>query len=158
VSYLLGSALRFLRKHRKGIVEARWAVLDFTPDDYDKLWSILVLKPLKDYFVDKVRYVNLCFLPYPLPLVHSRGVHRYDWSLHDYALAVRMPTSVHGIFTEMVVEEIKSQLNSAQHERCGSIAAVLSQIRSETTSDVYLYSLKAVNGRFPKRSPLMEIL
>jgi hypothetical protein len=51
------------------------------------------------------------------------------------------------------VEEIKSQLYSAHQGKEGNIATILSQIRSETTSDIYLCGFDAVHGRFPKRSP-----
>jgi hypothetical protein len=81
------------------------------------------------------------------------GCHRYDWSPHESELDVRMLISTHDIFTELVVEEIKSQLNSAQQTKNCNVSAVLSHVRSETTSDVYLYGLGAVNGKYSKRSP-----
>jgi hypothetical protein len=64
-----------------------------------------------------------------------------------------MPSSIHDIFTELVVEEVQSQLASARQGKEDSVATILSQIGSETTSDIYLYGFDAVNGKFPKRSP-----
>jgi hypothetical protein len=61
-----------------------------------------------------------------------------------------MPSSIHDIFTELVVEEIKSQLNSAHQGKEGNGATILSQIGSETTSDIYLYGFDAVNGEIPQ--------
>jgi len=92
----------------------------------------------------------------PGVLLSSSGLqssfHRYDWSPRDSTLAVRMPSSIHDIFTELVVEEIKSQLNSAHQGKAGNGATILNQIGSETTSDIYLYGFDAVSGKFPKRS------
>jgi hypothetical protein len=64
-----------------------------------------------------------------------------------------MPSSIHDIFTELVVEETKSQLNSAHQGKEGNGATILGQIGSETTSDIYLYGFDTASGRFPKRSP-----
>jgi hypothetical protein len=64
-----------------------------------------------------------------------------------------MPLSIHDIFPELVVEEIKSQLASVSQGKEDSVAIILSQIGLETTSDIYLYGFDAVSGKFPKRSP-----
>ncbi len=62
-----------------------------------------------------------------------------------------MPTSTHDIFTELVVQEIGSQLKSVA--RGGTdIVAVLDLVRSESTSDVYLYGHEAIDERYPKHS------
>ncbi|MCJ1231796.1 hypothetical protein MMC12_008475 [Toensbergia leucococca] len=63
-----------------------------------------------------------------------------------------MPTSIHDIFTEQLVEEIKSQLKRVPCENEGT-TAILNKIWSESTSDVYLYGHGSIEGRFPKRSP-----
>ncbi len=62
---------------------------------------------------------------------------RFDWSPHTSRFTVRMPTSTHDIFTELVVQEIVSQLKRVARGDT-DIAAVLDLVRSESTSDVYL--------------------
>jgi hypothetical protein len=132
---------------------ACWTVLDLSPDDYDNWWTILAADlSLKGYVIDKVRLVVLLSVP-ALSSGSQPSFHRYDWSPHDSTLTVRMPSSIHDIFTELVVEEIKSQLTSASQGKEDSAATILSQIGSETTSDIYLYGFDAVSGKFPKRSP-----
>ena len=63
-----------------------------------------------------------------------------------------MPTSTHDIFTELVVQEIGSQLKIVAREDT-DIATVLDLVRSESTSDVYLYGHEAIDERYPKHSP-----
>ncbi|MCJ1386985.1 hypothetical protein MMC17_010114 [Xylographa soralifera] len=65
----------------------------------------------------------------------------YDWCPDESELIVRMPSSIHDIFTELVVDEIKSQLRSIEQEK------------GETTSDVYLFGSQTADGKVPKRSP-----
>ncbi len=77
---------------------------------------------------------------------------RFDWSLYTSRFTVRMPTSTYDIFTELVVQEIGSQLKSVTR-RGTDIAAVLNLVRSESTSDVYLYGHEAIDERYPKHSP-----
>ena len=77
---------------------------------------------------------------------------RFDWSPHTSRFTVRMPTSTHDIFTELVVQEIGSQLKSVAHGDT-DIAAVLDLVRSESTSDVYLYGHEAIDECYPKHSP-----
>ena len=77
---------------------------------------------------------------------------RFDWSPQASLLNVRMPTSIHDIFTEQLVEEIKSQLKRVPCENEGT-TAILNKVWSESTSDVYLYGHGSIEGRFPKRSP-----
>ncbi len=62
-----------------------------------------------------------------------------------------MPTAIHVIFTEFVVEEIRSQLRRV--DKHDEIAAIVDMVRSETISDVYLYGHEPIKGRYPKRSP-----
>ena len=63
-----------------------------------------------------------------------------------------MPTSTHDIFTELVVQEVGSQLKNVA---CGDtdLAAVVDLVRSESTSDVYLYGHEPIDGRYPKHTP-----
>ena len=63
-----------------------------------------------------------------------------------------MPTSTHDIFTELVVQEIASQLKSVAG-RDTDIATVLDLVKSESSSDVYLYEYEAIDERYPKHSP-----
>ena len=57
-----------------------------------------------------------------------------------------MPTSTHDICTELIVQEIASQLKSVAREDT-DIAAVLDLVRSESSSDVYLYGHEAIDER-----------
>ncbi len=77
---------------------------------------------------------------------------RFDWSPYTSQFTIRMPTSTHDIFTELVVQEIRSQLKSVARENT-DIAAVLDLVRSESTSDIYLYGHKAIDKRYPKHTP-----
>ena len=63
-----------------------------------------------------------------------------------------MPTSTHDIFTELLIEEIGSQLKIVACEDT-DIATALDLVRSESTSDVYLYGHEAIDERYPKQSP-----
>ena len=63
-----------------------------------------------------------------------------------------MPTSTHDIFTELVVQEIGSQLKIVARGDT-DIATVLDLVRSESTSDVYLYGHEAIDERYPKHTP-----
>ena len=76
---------------------------------------------------------------------------RFDWSPHTSSFVVRMPTSTHDIFTELVVQEIWSQLENARGDK--EVAAVVDLVRSEATSDVYLYGHGSINNRYPKHTP-----
>ena len=77
---------------------------------------------------------------------------RFDWSPHTSRFTVRMPTSTHDIFTELVAQEIGSQLKSGSRGDT-DVAAVLDLVRSESTSDVYLYGHETIDERYPKQSP-----
>ncbi len=77
---------------------------------------------------------------------------RFDWSPHTSRFTVKMPTSTHDILTELIVQEIGSQLKSVARGDT-DIAAVLDLVRSESTSDVYLYGHEAIDERYPKHSP-----
>ena len=77
---------------------------------------------------------------------------RFDWSPHISRFTIRMPTSTNDIFTELVVQEIGSQLKSVAREE-KEIAAVVDLLRSESTSDVYLYGHEPINERYPKLTP-----
>ena len=63
-----------------------------------------------------------------------------------------MPTSTHDIFTELLVQEIGSQLKIVSRGDT-DIATVLDLVRSESTSDIYLYGHEAINERYPKQTP-----
>lgn len=76
----------------------------------------------------------------------------FDWSPHISSFIIRIPTSTHDIFTELVVQEIGSQLESVAH-RNKDVAAIVNQVRSESTSDVYLYGDEPINDRYPKHTP-----
>ena len=60
-----------------------------------------------------------------------------------------MPTSTHDIFTERIVQEIGSQLKSVARGDT-DMAAVLNLVRSESTSDIYLYGYEAIDDQYPK--------
>lgn len=77
---------------------------------------------------------------------------RFDWSPHTSRFTVRIPTSTHDIFIELVAQKIGSQLKSVSR-RNTDITAILTLIRSESTSDVYLYRHEAIDERYPKQSP-----
>lgn len=88
---------------------------------------------------------------------------RFDWSPHTSRFAVRMPTSTHDVFTEFVVQEIGSQLTSVVRGDT-DIAAAVDLVRSESTSDVYLYgrepSMNAIPSTHqtpPLRTPILNI-
>ena len=57
-----------------------------------------------------------------------------------------MPTSTHDIFTELLVQEIGSQLKIVARGDT-DIATVFDLVRSESTSDVYLYGHEAIDER-----------
>ena len=76
---------------------------------------------------------------------------RFDWSPHTSRFTIRISTSTHDIFTEFVIQKIKSQLKSVAREDT-DIAAVLDLVRSESTSDVYLYRHEAIDERYSKHS------
>ncbi len=63
-----------------------------------------------------------------------------------------MPTTIHDLFTQLVVQEIQSQLQAIADTEI-NIATVINFVRSEATSDVILYGHRPTNGRYPKRSP-----
>lgn len=75
---------------------------------------------------------------------------RFDWSPHTSLFIIRVPTSTHDIFTELVVQEIGSQLVA---HRTKDVAAIVDQVRPESTSDVYLYGDEPINDRYPKHTP-----
>ena len=62
-----------------------------------------------------------------------------------------MPTTIHDLFTQLVVQEIQSQLQAIADTE-SNIATVINFVRSEATSDVILYGHRPTNGRYPKRS------
>lgn len=80
------------------------------------------------------------------------GKLRFDWSLYTSRFTVRMPTSTHDIFTELVVQEIGSQLKNVARGNTG-IAAVIDSVRFESTSDVYLYGYESIDERYLKYTP-----
>ena len=63
-----------------------------------------------------------------------------------------MPTSTHDIFTELVVQEVGSQLKNVA---CGNtdVATVIDSVRSESTLDVYLHGHEPIDERYPKYTP-----
>lgn len=62
-----------------------------------------------------------------------------------------MPTTIHDLFTQLVVQEIQSQLQAVADIDI-NIATVINSVRLEATSDVVLYGHRPINGRYPKRS------
>ena len=76
---------------------------------------------------------------------------RFNWSPHTSWFTVRMPTSTHYIFTELLIEEIGSQLKIVACEDT-DIATVLDLVRSGSTSDIYLYGHEAIDERYPKHT------
>ena len=77
-----------------------------------------------------------------------------------------MPTSTHDIFTELVSQEIGSKLKSVSRGDT-DVAAVLALVRSESTSDVYLYGsmdmkpstnvIPSTHQTPPLRTPILNI-
>ncbi len=63
-----------------------------------------------------------------------------------------MPISTHDIFTELIIQEIGSQLESVAHKN-KDVAVIVNQVRSESTSDVYLYGDEPINDRYFKYTP-----
>ena len=63
-----------------------------------------------------------------------------------------MPTSIHEIFTELVVQEIWSQLRSATRED-DDVVAILDSVRSEASSDIRLYGYRSIKKGYLQRSP-----
>ena len=62
-----------------------------------------------------------------------------------------MPTSTHDILAELVIQEIGSQLKIvARGDR--DIATVLDLVRSESSSDIYLFGLEAIDERYLKHT------
>ena len=57
-----------------------------------------------------------------------------------------MPTSTHDLFTELVVLEVGSRLKNVVWGNT-DIAAVIDSVRSELTSDVYLYGQEPIDER-----------
>ncbi|KAL2055887.1 hypothetical protein ABVK25_003529 [Lepraria finkii] len=103
------SLLDFLILCHKGKEVEPWTVFEITPEEIQTLWLMLERhKSLYDYVLGKLRF---------------------DWSPHTSQFTVRMPTSTHDIFTELVVQEVGSQLKNAA---CGNtdIAAVIDSVRS----------------------------
>ena len=77
---------------------------------------------------------------------------RFDWLPHTSPFIVRMPTSTHDVFTELIVRQIWSQLeNVARGDK--EVAAIVDLVRSEAPSDVYLYGYGSINNRYPKHPP-----
>lgn len=59
------------------------------------------------------------------------------------------------MFTELLVQEIASQLKSVAREDT-NIAAVSDLIKSESSSNVYLYGHEAINERYLKHSSVVS--
>lgn len=76
---------------------------------------------------------------------------RFDWSPHTSRFTVRMPTSTHDIFTELVAQEIGFQLKSVSHGNT-DVAVVFVLVRSKFISDVYLYGHEVIDERYSKQS------
>ena len=62
---------------------------------------------------------------------------RPNGSAHAPSFTFTMPTSIHEIFTEFVVQEIWSQLKKIARE--DDVAGIANSVRSEASSDVRLY-------------------
>ena len=77
---------------------------------------------------------------------------RFDWSPHTSRFTVRLPTSTHDIFTELLVQEIGSQLKIVARGDT-DMTTVLDLVRSESTSDIYLYGHEDIDERYPKHTP-----
>ncbi len=60
-----------------------------------------------------------------------------------------MLISTYDIFTELIIQEIRSQLESVTY-RNKDVVVIVDQVRSELTSDVYLYRDEPINDRYPK--------
>lgn len=77
---------------------------------------------------------------------------RFNWSPHTSLFIIRMPASTHDMFTKLVVQEIGSQLESVARGN-KDVATIVNQVRSESTSNVYLYGDEPINDRYPKHTP-----
>ena len=77
---------------------------------------------------------------------------RFDWSPYTSRFIVKISTFTHDIFTELLVQKIESQLKIVARGDT-DIAAVLDLVRSESTSDMYLYRHEAIDERYPKHTP-----
>lgn len=60
-----------------------------------------------------------------------------------------MPTVIHNVLTQLVVQEIQSQLQAIADNNM-NIATGINSARSEAISDAVRY--RPPNGRYPKRS------
>jgi len=150
----VSDVLDLFRESQKGFRRAWWVELPLNPHEYDLLWDSLGKDDdLLSFVVDKSRYVKGLPHHFGLLRIPTLGMFgRFDWFPQDSTISVRMPTSIHDIFTEMVAEEIRSQLRDFKREHTET-AAIVDKLTSETTSDVYLHGHGPVNGRLPKRSP-----
>jgi hypothetical protein len=150
----VSDVLDLFRESQKGFRRAWWVELPLNPHEYDLLWdSLSEDNELLPLVVDKSRYVKGLPLHFGLRRILTLGMFsRFDWFPQDSTISVRMPTSIHDIFTEMVVEEIRSQLQDFKREHTKT-AAIVNKLLSETTSDVYLHGHGLINGILPKRSP-----
>lgn len=150
----VSDVLDLFRECQKGFRRAWWVELPLNPHEYDLLWdSLRKDDDLFLFVVDRLRYVKGLLYPFGLVIIPILGMFgRFDWSPQDSTISVRMPTLIHNIFTEMVAEEIRSQLRDFKREHTET-AAIVNKLTSETTSDVYLHGHGPVDGRLPKRLP-----
>ena len=63
---------------------------------------------------------------------------RFDWSPYSFRLTIRMPTSTHNIFTELITQEIEFQLESVARGDT-DIAAVLNLVKSESVKVIHIW-------------------
>ena len=76
---------------------------------------------------------------------------RPNGSAHTPSFTFTMPTSIHEIFTELVVQEIWSQLKKIARE--DDVAGVANSVRSQASSDVRLYGHGSIMKGDLQRSP-----
>jgi len=60
----------------------------------------------------------------------------FDWSPHISSFIIRMPTSTHDIFTELVVQEIGSQLESVAHRNRMSQQSLIRSDRNQPRTSI----------------------
>ena len=87
-----------------------WTVFEITPEEIQRVWSVLQKdESFYGYVLDKIRLVNKpgrVLQRYSTKKIFMNN--RFDWTPSISQFIVRMPTGVHEMFTESVVDEIKS--------------------------------------------------
>ena len=91
---------------------------------------------LYNYVLDKLRLVNKSFLALQ-NYSTDKNYYKYQILLVStyFLVHVRILTSTHDILTELIIQEIRSQLKRVAHRNIDNIA-ILDLVRSESSSDI----------------------